>query len=227
MRDISPRSVDCVLALRQCQFFYQDECVLSVPEFSVREGELLYVQGTNGSGKTTFLKGIAGLRPRIAGKATLFHQDLLQVTPLARQSMGLIYVPQGGPIFGHLTVSECVRLAQSRRRFSENPFRMNEIKVWFPLLDQIWKSPGRVLSGGERAIASLSCGLIRNPRFLLLDEPTLGLSTEYRNIVTDLVNCRFNRQSLSIVLVDHLVRQDQVAWQCNYIISNRELAQHD
>ncbi|WP_198371549.1 ABC transporter ATP-binding protein [Roseomonas rosulenta] len=143
--------------------------------FTVAAGELLCVIGPNGAGKSTVLKLMTGLlRPR-AGRVLLGGREVTGLAPRAMIEAGLVLVPQERNVFGTLTVEENLVMGcflDPRRARA----RMAAVTDRFPLLAERRRQAARTLSGGQRQILAMGQALMSEPRVLLLDEPTAGLS---------------------------------------------------
>ncbi|WP_198374884.1 ABC transporter ATP-binding protein [Neoroseomonas rubea] len=141
----------------------------------VAPGELLCVIGPNGAGKSTVLKLLTGLlRPR-AGRVALDGRDVTGLSPRRMIEAGLVLVPQERNVFGTLTVEENLAMGcflDPRRARA----RMAVVTDRFPLLAERRRQAARSLSGGQRQILAMGQALMSEPRVLLLDEPTAGLS---------------------------------------------------
>ena len=143
----------------------------------VREGEFVALVGPNGAGKTTLLKTISGL-VRPTGGAVRFDGHLItNWSPAAVCELGLIHVPEGRKIFPNLTVVDNLRLGaylpRARARLDET---MREVFEIFPRLRERQRQRAGTMSGGEQQMLAVGRGLMAQPRLLILDEPTLGLS---------------------------------------------------
>lgn len=143
--------------------------------FGVAPGELVCVIGPNGAGKSTVLRLLTGLlRPR-AGHVALDGQDLTGQAPRAVIEAGMVLVPQERNVFGTLSVEENLVMGcflDPRRAKA----RMAAVMDRFPLLADRRRQAARTLSGGQRQILAMGQALMSEPRVLLLDEPTAGLS---------------------------------------------------
>lgn len=142
-----------------------------------KAGEITCIFGPNGCGKSTLLKAIAGALPIWGGSVTLDGKSLshLAVHEIVRQ--GLVLMPQGGGVFPRLTVMENLRMggyAEKDRKLVEQ--RVEGLIDEYPSLARRRNTAAGSLSGGEQAMLSLARALVSGPRFILLDEPSAGLS---------------------------------------------------
>ncbi|ESX59576.1 MULTISPECIES: ABC transporter ATP-binding protein [unclassified Mesorhizobium] len=144
---------------------------------SAEAGKITCIFGPNGSGKSTLLKAIVGALPVWSGTARLGESTLsnLAVHEVVRQ--GLVLMPQGGGVFPRLTVMENLRMggyAIADRRLVEQ--RIEALIEQYPSLARRRRTAAGSLSGGEQAMLALARALVSEPRFILLDEPSAGLS---------------------------------------------------
>jgi branched-chain amino acid transport system ATP-binding protein len=196
-----------LLEIRKLSFSYGDLRVLWDIDLEVREGEIVTVVGSNGAGKSTTLKNISRLVRPSAGTITFAGQDLLRLEPHHVVERGIVQVPEGRRIFPEMTVLENLRMGSflptlraDRAKNIERAFRL------FPRLEERQKQLGGTMSGGEQQMLAIARGLMANPKLMLLDEPSLGLSPLFVKNIFDII-AEINRQGTSILLVEQNVFQ--------------------
>lgn len=151
--------------------------ILHGVDLSLVPGRAAVLLGLNGAGKSVTLKTISGLQPAWGGTVHLYDRDLTTLDPEDRVRAGLGHVLQAKAVFPELSVAENLRLGgailRDQKRFAENLARVLDI---YPLLADRAKQLAGSLSGGERAMLAVARALMADPRLLLIDEPSAGLS---------------------------------------------------
>jgi branched-chain amino acid transport system ATP-binding protein len=196
-----------VLRIENLDFGYGDLQVLWGVSLQVNEGEIVTVLGANGAGKSTTLKNVSRLVRPQRGSLTFEGRDLLALESHEVVELGVVQVPEGRRIFPEMTVLENLRMGSyvkatrpDRARNLERAFSL------FPRLEERQKQLGGTLSGGEQQMLAIARGLMANPRLLLLDEPSLGLSPLFVKNIFEIVE-EINRQGTTILLVEQNVFQ--------------------
>ncbi|MBO0871148.1 MAG: ABC transporter ATP-binding protein [Micromonosporaceae bacterium] len=141
---------------------------------SIEDGQVLAVVGANGAGKSTMLRTIAGAHPAAEGTVAFDGQDITGLPAHRRVARGLALVPEGRRLFGGLTVAENLRVAGGRAR--PGPWRLSTVLAAFPMLEPLLGQRASTLSGGQQQATAIARALMTNPRLLLVDEVSLGLS---------------------------------------------------
>jgi branched-chain amino acid transport system ATP-binding protein len=196
-----------LLKLEKLSFSYGDLRVLRDIDLEVRQGEVVTVVGSNGAGKSTTLRNISRLVAPGTGSLTFDGRDLTRLQSHQVVELGVIHVPEGRRIFPEMTVLENLRMGSyvkstraDRERNIERAFTL------FPRLQERAHQLGGTMSGGEQQMLAIARGLMGNPRLLLLDEPSLGLSPLFVRTILDTIK-EINRQGVTILLVEQNVFQ--------------------
>lgn len=164
---------------------YGKKIVIRDIDLTVQRGEICALVGPNGSGKTTLLRALFGMLAERSGRLEFGGVDISGSTPDRNVKLGLSFVPQGGRVFGDLSVLDNLRMGGFNYRDpSEVRRNMAEVFGLFPRLKERTAQLARGLSGGERQMLALGMALMMKPSMLLLDEPTLGLAP---NLVADVL----------------------------------------
>jgi branched-chain amino acid transport system ATP-binding protein len=185
---------------------YGDVPVLEGVDLHVDAGEVVAVVGANGAGKTTLLSTICGLVRRSAGAIRFDGADIGGLPAHAVVDRGLAMVPEGGRLFPFMTVQENLELGafskQARGAMRES---LDEVMALFPILAERRRQLAGSLSGGERQMCAIARAVMRRPRMLMLDEPSLGLSPLMVEKVFELIVKLVSMKSLTVLLVEQNV----------------------
>jgi amidase len=149
--------------------------VLHGIDLEVGRNEFVGILGHNGMGKSTLLRTVMGFLPARDGRVVLDDEEITRLKPHDRALRGLAYIPQGRGIFPKLTARENLLLARHDGTAGDNEEALERILTLFPRLVPLLDHEGGSLSGGEQQLLALARGLIDEPWFLLLDEPTEGI----------------------------------------------------
>jgi branched-chain amino acid transport system ATP-binding protein len=173
---------------------------------SFDEGEIVALMGPNGAGKSTVLKAIFGLVETAQGKV-FWHEQEINPIPHEVVKLGISFVPQGRRVFKYLTVKENLELGgvtiKNKHILKE---RIEEVLVLFPMLREKIKEKTGNLSGGQQQMVAIARGLITDPKILLLDEPSLGLSPKIVSEVFQKIKEINEKRKMAIVVVEHNIK---------------------
>ena len=165
-----------MLEVSSINTYYGLSHVLFDVSLEVAEGEVVFVLGRNGVGKTTTMRSIMGLTPPRSGTITFKGKDTTGVPPHELAQMGLGYVPEDRRIFPQLTVQENLDVARKRGTRDKDGWTMEMVFSLFPALQSFKSRQGGSLSGGEQQMLTIGRTLMGNPDLLILDEPGEGLA---------------------------------------------------
>ncbi len=155
---------------------YGDVQVLWGIDLEVRAGSITCIVGSNGAGKTTFLRALSGLVKTKAGRVAFDGADLTGAQPDAALKAGIAHVPEGRRLFKGLTVEDNLRLGAFLRRDDEIDADLEGIFQTFPILKERRRQDATTLSGGEQQMCAIGRGIMSRPKLLLIDELSLGLA---------------------------------------------------
>ena len=177
--------------------------VLQGISLKVARGQIVTVIGPNGAGKTTLFRTIFGLLPARKGRVLFENEDLSKLPPLARIQRGIALVPQGRNVFPDMSVLENMEMGaytvKNKKQIQET---MEECYHLFPVLLERAKQRAGTLSGGEQQMLVIARALMSKPRFLMLDEPSLGISPRLVKEIFKTVDAINKTSNMTICLVE-------------------------
>lgn len=203
---------------------YANADVLQGVSLAVNAGSITCLLGANGSGKTTLVRSILGLTVPRAGRILFDGTDITRLPTHRIIAAGIACIPEGRKIFPKFSVEENLR-AGAYQETSEavTRRRIDEIFEIFPRLAERRAQLAGTMSGGEQAMVSIGRGLMRAPKLLLVDEPSLGLSPllvkENFNVISQI-----NARGVTVFLVEQNVRQTLAISQQGYVLSKGRVA---
>jgi branched-chain amino acid transport system ATP-binding protein len=207
------------LSIEQVYAAYDKADVLEGVSLAVEPGRITCLLGANGAGKTTLIRAILGLTPARAGRILLDGRDITRLPTHQIVAAGIACIPEGRKVFPKLTVEENLRMgAYQERSQAVTRERLIEVLAMFPRLAERRAQLAGTMSGGEQAMVSIGRGLMRAPRLLLIDEPSLGLSPilvkENFNIVR-----KIQQRGITVFLVEQNVHQTLAISHYGYVLA--------
>lgn len=190
--------------LNQINFSYDNLNVLHEISLRVEEGEIVCLIGSNGAGKSTLLNVIAGLLRPIKGTILFNKKPLHNLIAYKVALEGVILVPEGRGIFPGLTVEENIKMGTCARHNTKKEKFLKDIKYvyeLFPVLYERRKQRGWSLSGGEQQMLAIARGLMASPKFILLDEPSLGLAPIIVDHLFEIIK-DINKRGITILIAE-------------------------
>lgn len=198
---------------------YESLEVLHGVDLAIDTGQIVALLGSNGAGKTTLNNTLSGIiRPRL-GSIRFSGTDIVGTSPEHIVADGLIQVPEGRRIFPNMSVLENLELGGYRRGRKRRAHNLGRVTEVFPRLAERFDQLAGTLSGGEQQMLAIGRGMMSEPRLLILDEPSLGLSPLLVEEMFALIR-RLNEQGLSILLVEQNVFQSLAIADHAYVLEN-------
>lgn len=196
------------------------EQILKGASVRVGPGEIVTIIGPNGAGKSTLLKAIAGLLEAREGRILFQDVDVTVGGALDRARAGIAFVPQERNVFGTLSVAENLSISAF---LAPNEVTMRSERIYdrYAMLAEKRKAQARTLSGGQRQILAMAMGLMSEPKLMLLDEPTAGLSPKAADELFDAI-VALNREGLPVLMVEqHAVEALNISMRGYVLVAGR------
>lgn len=196
-----------LLEIKDLTVLYDKSSALEKISLCVDQGEIVSIVGANGAGKTTVLRSISGLKRPVEGEIWFEGKRIDRLAPFDTIKLGIAQIPAGRMIFANMSVLDNVKMGAYIRRDDRKLKQDIETMFgYFPILRERQKQSAGQLSGGEQQMLAIARALVSNPKLLLMDEPSTGLSPrlvkEVGNIVVD-INARYG---VSVLLVEQNCR---------------------
>jgi branched-chain amino acid transport system ATP-binding protein len=212
-----------MLEVRDLVTGYGGVPILRGLSLDISVGEVVAVLGANGVGKTTLNRAISGLNPVMSGTIAFEGESIANLAPPEIVARGLIHVPEGRKIFPNMSVRENLELGSYRRGRGNRARNLDRIFTIFPrLLERTGQFAG-TLSGGEQQMLAIGRGLMAEPRLLILDEPSLGLSPLLVEELFALI-ARIASEGLAVMLVEQNVVQSLELASRAYVLEHGTIA---
>ena len=203
---------------------YGDVKVLNDISLFVEEGEIVSIVGANGAGKSTLMRTISGQLPTTAGEIMLWGERVDHLPAHKIAEKGIIQVPEGRKLFPHMTVHENLLVGSSmkhvRKSRKEN---LQYIYQLLPRLKEREKQIANTLSGGEQQMLAIGRALMENPKILMLDEPSLGLSPLLVGTLFELIKT-IAKSGTTVMLVEQNVKQALKISRRTYVLENGSIS---
>ena len=205
-----------ILKLENISGGYGEANILHGISMEINAGEIVVVIGPNGAGKSTAMKAVFGLLRLSGGAVWLDGGDITGMEPAQVVEKGVCYVPQTNNVFPTLSVQENLEMGAYIRKDDYRP-RLREIYEMFPPLAEKKKQQAGQLSGGQRQMVAMGKALMLEPKILMLDEPTAGLSPIYRNEIFQIVH-QINTTGVPILMVEQNAKQSLTVANRGYVL---------
>ncbi|MFP4537446.1 MAG: ABC transporter ATP-binding protein [Dichotomicrobium sp.] len=191
--------------------------ILNGVSLHVEPGEIVTIVGPNGAGKSTFVKALAGLVAIRSGRVLFDGRNITGMAPENAARLGISYVPQESNVFAGMTVMENLEMGAFLRT-DDYSDQIERVFALFPRLRERRTQPVWQMSGGERQMVAMSRALMLEPKLLMLDEPTAGLSPLYMDQVFEQVK-QINALGIGILMVEQNAKQALAVSDRGYVLS--------
>jgi branched-chain amino acid transport system ATP-binding protein len=189
-----------MLKVKQLKISYGGIVAVKGIDFEVQSGELVSLIGSNGAGKTSTLKAIAGMIASQGGEV-IFDEELSSGKSHELLARGMALVPEGRGIFTRMTVLENLQMGAYLRKDSMIESDLEKMYVFFPRVKERLNQLAGTLSGGEQQMVAMARALMARPKLLLLDEPSMGLSPILVDTIFEVIE-KISKDGTTILLVE-------------------------
>ncbi|NBJ91447.1 ABC transporter ATP-binding protein [Parablautia muri] len=191
-----------MLEIKDLEVYYGMIQAIKGVSFEVNEGEVIALIGANGAGKTTILHTITGLLEAKKGSVVFDDKDITKTPAHKIVSMGMAHVPEGRRVFANLSVLQNLKMgAYTRKDKDEIAGNLETVYRRFPRLEERQNQLAGTLSGGEQQMLAMGRALMSQPRIILMDEPSMGLSPIFVNEIFDIIK-EVSASGTTVLLVE-------------------------
>ena len=212
-----------MLKLSDVHVFYGHVHALRGVNLEVEEGKIVSLLGGNGAGKSTTLKMISRLIPPKNGSYEIHGRTMLKESPSQIVKKGIIHCPENRRVFPLLTVEDNLLIGAFSRKDKEIKQDLQKVYSYFPRLKEREKQKAGTLSGGEQQMLAIGRSLMGRPKFLLLDEPSLGIAPILVKEIFEIIK-RINQDGTSILLVEQNANMALGISDYAYVLENGHIA---
>lgn len=221
-------TAEALLELKNVETYYGPIMAIRGVSLAVPEGRIVAVLGANGAGKTTILRTISGVMDPQKGEILFAGEDMARRDPDVVMRLGLSHVPEGREVFPFLSVSENLQMgAFSRRDRGRIADDLERVYDYFPALADRGSQPASQLSGGEQQMLAIGRALMADPRMLLLDEPSLGLSPILVHQIFEIINRINEERGMTILVVEQNAHVALRHAHYGYVLENGRVVMDD
>lgn len=202
---------------------YGEVKVLWGVSIKVKKGELTTIIGSNGSGKTTFLKAIMGIIPVWNGKIIFNGEDVTKLSTHSKVEKGIVMIPEGRLIFPEMSVLENLEMgAYTKRAMDRMQDSLDLVFSLFPRLKERMQQKAGTLSGGEQQMLAVARGLMSVPEILILDEPSLGLAPKLTIEIFETIK-KLKNEGVTMLLVEQNVHLSLAITDYAYVMAEGKI----
>ena len=212
-----------ILSIKGLQVAYGGIQAVKKVDMDIMEGELVTLIGSNGAGKTTTLKAITGMIPMKAGEVTYQGKSINGVPSWESLANGIVMVPEGRGVFARMTITENLQMGAYLRKDNESVERdIDKMFDIFPRLKERATQLAGTMSGGEQQMLAMARALMSQPKLLIMDEPTMGLSPVMTEKIFEVID-GVSKEGMTILLVEQNARLALQAADRAYVMGSGEI----
>ena len=215
-----------ILVLKSLEIYYDRIKVIDGISLSMKEGDLVAILGSNGAGKSTLLQVISGILFCDFGHIKFYDRRIENMDPNRIVNLGITQVPEGRRVFPELTVKENLWMGgfslREKKKLRKN---MDHAFELFPQISEKKHSKAKFLSGGEQQMLAIGRALMSEPRLLLLDEPSMGLSPLLTAEIFGIIK-KINQEGVSILMVEQNARKALEIADYGYVMVKGRIDKH-
>jgi branched-chain amino acid transport system ATP-binding protein len=212
-----------ILSIKGLQVAYGGIQAVKKVDMEIMEGELVTLIGSNGAGKTTTLKATTGMIPMKAGEVTYQGKSINGVPSWESLANGIVMVPEGRGVFARMTITENLQMGAYLRKDNESVERdIDRMFDIFPRLKERATQLAGTMSGGEQQMLAMARALMSQPKLLIMDEPTMGLSPVMTEKIFEVID-GVSKEGMTILLVEQNARLALQAADRAYVMGSGEI----
>lgn len=195
-----------MLNIKDISVYYDELQAVRDVSIDITQGHITSLLGANGSGKSTILRTVSGLKKVSSGEIWFDGKKISDLSPHMIVKLGIVHVPEGKGLFPYMSVSDNLWLgAYLRNDKAKKQQDIEEIYKHFPILKEKKNQQARFLSGGQQETLAIARALMANPKLLLLDEPLQGISPIVQEEIANIILNLNQEKGLSVFIVEHNV----------------------
>lgn len=212
-----------MLEVRDLEAFYGSSYIIQKLSLKVNEGQGIALLGRNGAGKSTTLKSIMNVQPKVKGEILFNRKNINGEKPYKLARMGIGYVPEDRRVYADLNIEANLKMGTFGAKGRVSPFTVQEMMALFPIMGNFGNRKGGQLSGGEQQVLTIARTLMAKPNIILLDEPTEGLAPIIVESLAEVIKKVINELGVGVLLAEQNISFSRKLTQYVYLIDQGRL----